>query len=559
MMKSVILSVLCCLAVVRASGTVSYKDVAVIINTNSAASQTIGNYFVAQRGIPAANKIYVHVDTTEEIDSTMFNLLRAQVEHHLVVNNLRDSINYLVTTKGVPLKVNRGETFSVISPSSSVESELMLILGSYAAQIGRQGAQMSPYFYQNAQFTRSVYGIYLVTRLDGYTVNDVLALIDRSGPNVVVSNINAVVLDQDPARTSSLNTYLAAARAVLANQGKSVLFDSTTVYQTNKQSLLGYVSWGSNDNFHHMYTQYGIPHNTYVPGAIGETFVSTSARSFMYPPSYGQSLIADLIAEGISGVKGYVYEPFSNAIARPQVLFDRYIAGYNLAESFFMASYLVSWMDVVIGDPKSSITFSASLPVQLAAFRATVIQPSRAIRFEWRTVSETNNYGFVLQRAERAGSSFEDVPHSFVAGNGTTLEPRAYSWTYHSAPIGTFRYRLKQMDLDGTEHFCDPIVVSNDVVARVEWNESLEFALHQNFPNPFNPTTTIRFATPTAGRVILRVYDMTGREVATLVDHELGAGYHEQHFDGSALASGVYIYRLDAGGRSEQRKFMMMK
>jgi uncharacterized protein (TIGR03790 family) len=559
MMKITIAAILCCLVTVLADAEISYKDVAVIINANSTASQIIGNYFAAERGIPTANKIYVQVDTTEEIDSTMFNLLRSQVESHLLVNNLRDSINYLVTTKGVPLKVNRGSTFSISSPSSSVESELMLIHGSYATHIGKEGAQISPYFYQNAPFSRSVYGIYLVTRLDGYSVNDILALIDRSGPNVAVSNANAVVLDQDPARISSLNTYLATARTILADRGKSVLFDSTSVYQTYKHNLLGYVSWGSNDNFHHMYTQYAIPHNTYTPGAIAETYVSTSARSFTSPPSYGQSLIADLIAEGISGVKGYVYEPYSNAIARPHVLFDRYFSSYSLAESYFMASYLISWMDVVIGDPKTSITFSTSLPVQLAGFAATVLQPLRAIRFEWRTISETNNYGFILQRAEISASSFVDVPNSFVAGNGTTVEPRSYSWTYYSAPAGTFRYRLKQVDLDGTEHFSDPIVVTNDVVAGIGSNESLDFALHQNFPNPFNPTTTIRFVIPTAGKVLLKIYDVTGREVATLVDTDLPAGTHQREFDGSALASGMYIYKLTTGEKTEQRKLLMMK
>ena len=116
-----------------APATVSYNDVAVVVNMHSSASQAIGSYFQMHRGIPATNMIYVYVDTTEEIDSTMFNVLRSQVEDQLILNNIRDSINYLVTTKGVPLKVNRGSTYSQSSPSSSVESELMLILGAYSS------------------------------------------------------------------------------------------------------------------------------------------------------------------------------------------------------------------------------------------------------------------------------------------------------------------------------------------------------------------------------------------------------------------------------------------
>ena len=155
-----VLLTLCLLtATSGAYAQVSYDDVAVIINTNSSASRIIGQYFSSRRSIPAGNLIFVQVDTTEEIDSVQFNLLRSQVESFLVLNNLQNSINYLVTTKGVPLKVNRGATFSQTSPSSSVENELMLILGTYSSYIGGAGPQMSPYFYQNAHFSRAAYGV----------------------------------------------------------------------------------------------------------------------------------------------------------------------------------------------------------------------------------------------------------------------------------------------------------------------------------------------------------------------------------------------------------------
>jgi uncharacterized protein (TIGR03790 family) len=94
------------------------------------------------------------------------------------------------------------------------------------------------------------------------------------------------------------------------------------------------------------------PHNIWIPGGIAETFVSTGGRSFKITTTYGQSLVADLIREGVSGVKGYVYEPFLSAIAHPDILFDRYTLGYNLAESYWYASQLYGWMGTVIGDPK---------------------------------------------------------------------------------------------------------------------------------------------------------------------------------------------------------------
>jgi uncharacterized protein (TIGR03790 family) len=94
------------------------------------------------------------------------------------------------------------------------------------------------------------------------------------------------------------------------------------------------------------------PNNTYVPGAIGETYVSTGGRSFMYGTDYGQSLVVDLVREGISGVSGHVYEPYLDACAHPDILFDRYTSAYSMAESFWNALYYLSWMEVVVGDPK---------------------------------------------------------------------------------------------------------------------------------------------------------------------------------------------------------------
>jgi uncharacterized protein (TIGR03790 family) len=105
------------------------------------------------------------------------------------------------------------------------------------------------------------------------------------------------------------------------------------------------------------------PHNNWVDGAVGETYVSTGGRSFVYPTYYGQSLVADLIKEGISGVKGYVYEPYLSAVAHPNILFERYTKGWALGESFLVASQIgTSWMDVILGDPKVAPYNTSYLP-----------------------------------------------------------------------------------------------------------------------------------------------------------------------------------------------------
>jgi uncharacterized protein (TIGR03790 family) len=111
--------------------------------------------------------------------------------------------------------------------------------------------------------------------------------------------------------------------------------------------LAGYFSWGSNDAAFEIATYRSL---RFLPGAIVETAVSTSGRTFR-PSAGGQSLVADLISGGATGAKGYVSEPLTFALCRADILFDRYVSGYNLAESFYMASPLLQWKDVVVGDP----------------------------------------------------------------------------------------------------------------------------------------------------------------------------------------------------------------
>ena len=117
-------------AIVQVSAqTSNYSDVLIVINEESTISDSIGTYFAQQRKIPAANIVYITAPTTEEIDSVQFEQLRSQIETYLISTKLQDKINFIVTTKGVPLKVNRGNIGSGNSSSSSVESELTLILG----------------------------------------------------------------------------------------------------------------------------------------------------------------------------------------------------------------------------------------------------------------------------------------------------------------------------------------------------------------------------------------------------------------------------------------------
>jgi hypothetical protein len=197
------------------------------------------------------------------------------------------------------------------------------------------------------------------------------------------------------------------------------------------------------------------------------------------------------------------------------------------------------------------------LPIQLAWFTGHLVG-GNSVQLEWTTLSELNNYGFFVQRRATGAGSFEQLDNSFIPGHGTTLDPQYYTYTNESVTAGRWEYRLRQVDLDGTDHFTDPIQV--DVLTSVnEESQVLTYALHQNYPNPFNPTTTIEYAVPANGHVTVKVYSMTGQEVATLVDGEQQAGVHSLHWDASRVSSGTYMYMLQAGNVRQARMLMLVK
>jgi uncharacterized protein (TIGR03790 family) len=336
-----------------------YSDVLLIINTKSSSSNEIGSYFASARKIPSVNVLYVNTTTSEEINDAEFQNLRSQIESYILSNNLTDKINYIVTTKGLPLKINRyalgSQWDSNYNSSASVDSELTLILSKDSPNIGGPGNVRSKYYLAGDQFSEAKYDMYLVSRLDGYTVDQVKALIDRAANPVPFASTTKFVLDEDPIGVLSLNETMARAAQELQGRGFNVLLDTTNNFITNQKDVIGYVSYGSNDHNATSPAGQAIPHNTWHNGAIAITYVSTSGRTFNWPPSYGQSLIADIIAEGVTGAEGYVYEPFASGMADVSVLFDRFMTGYNLAESFYAASPYLSWMDVIIGDPKATI------------------------------------------------------------------------------------------------------------------------------------------------------------------------------------------------------------
>jgi hypothetical protein len=196
------------------------------------------------------------------------------------------------------------------------------------------------------------------------------------------------------------------------------------------------------------------------------------------------------------------------------------------------------------------------LPIQLAQFTAARV--NRGVRLEWTTLSETNNYGFEVQKSGDSVSNFQTVPNSFLPGHGTTIEPHSYMYVDSTTSSGRMWYRLKQIDLDGTTHYSDAIGV--DVLSGLaEEQLATEYKLEQNYPNPFNPTTSIKYQIPTVAHVTLKVFDVLGREVATLVDGIEEPGYKSVRWNANDVASGLYFYRLQAGSFIETKKMLLLR
>jgi hypothetical protein len=294
--------------------------------------------------------------------------------------------------------------------------------------------------------------------------------------------------------------------------------------------------------------------NTFPPagntsGAIKRYYTITPSGSFS---AEKLSLAFDRATENPHGVPLLSMVLFRNSSGTLWTNVGGYPSGNdpNVHHSVFLG-YVSQWSNWAIGDGNQP------LPIQLASFGAMRMQ-NGFVRLDWMTLSETNNYGFEVQRSADSTSSFTTVPNSFIAGHGTTTEPHRYFFVDSTATSARLWYRLKQIDLDGTLRYTDAITVEALTVV-AEKPLPKEYGLSQNYPNPFNPTTTIKYQLPANSYVTLKVYDIAGRQVAVLVNGTIEAGYHETRFEAKDLAGGVYLYRLKADNFVATKKLIVLR
>lgn len=202
-------------------------------------------------------------------------------------------------------------------------------------------------------------------------------------------------------------------------------------------------------------------------------------------------------------------------------------------------------------------TVNNPLPVELDNFVATTIK--NEVILDWATGHELNNSGFEVERAvlsskqNRTDADLNFQTVAFVPSKGNSNSVQGYKYIDGNLIVGRFAYRLKQMDFNGNHTY---YLLNNEIVV----NTPNKFTISQNYPNPFNPATTIAYDMPFNGTVKLVVFDNIGREVATLVNGNVNAGYYKVSFNASSLPSGVYFYKVNAASGTEkfEKVFKMM-
>ena len=373
--------------------------VLVIKNMNSPVSIAIADDYMQRRGVSSVLEVYTQDGAIMDQEYMSYYYFIDEVEIPLLEYlAVHPAIDFIVLTKGMPVHFYDfpGQPYG---GACSVDSYIASLSGyannpevsyvkisdpnyDYDGNPYLGHAWINKFWNSEVNFNHAEFGGYLVSRLDGYTIEDAMMLTTNSllaESNLLNNSTNEgqILLDAcapfglpdigdqpytllptdynvgDTIFITSESPYgdwnadMEVAHNLLVAKGIASQYENTDQFIGGTDSLNGYVSYGSNDLDYSAETYNSL---TFYPGALGETGVSTSARTFL-PTSGGQSLIVDLIAQGITGVKGYTDEPLLQALASPSILFDRYTRGWTMAESYYAASRLVGWMDLVIGDP----------------------------------------------------------------------------------------------------------------------------------------------------------------------------------------------------------------
>jgi hypothetical protein len=210
-----------------------------------------------------------------------------------------------------------------------------------------------------------------------------------------------------------------------------------------------------------------------------------------------------------------------------------------------------------------TIASDGSLPVELTSFHVLSTR-NDAVTLQWVTESEINNLGFILDRRV-PGTEWTEIAtyitHPELQGQGSVTHQTIYSYTDNTVlSAETYDYRLADVDYDGNKVYHSMTVMGvspNDVVPET-------FTLYPAYPNPFNPTTNIRYDLPEDALVSITIYDIMGRSIRSLVNSKQTAGYRSIQWNatndaGSPVSAGIYLYMIQAGEFRQAKKMVLLK
>lgn len=346
------------------------RDVLLVVNSQVADGTVVAEAYRAARDIPASHVVTIDIAPGEVITRSAY---LARVEGPIAAwihrETAHDEIVHIVLMRGVPLKVVPDA--GTRTPLVSVDSTLTLLYRKMLGGVVGPGPVPNPYFTAGATgngwpaFDRQVHDTYLVSRLDGFTVTDAVALAGRCVASPP-AGVRTVVLDGvPPGATPEHGWFTQAADRLRAMQAREVLveLDQTVQRVRDRDRVIGFYGWGATDAAQR---ERVLPLSL-APGAIGGSLSATDARTLKTPPSgwlpgawrqsdrlfegTADTLAGDMVRAGMTGWGGAVADPLVDGLVRPQILFPAYVSGRSLAESYALATRQIGWRSVVFGDP----------------------------------------------------------------------------------------------------------------------------------------------------------------------------------------------------------------
>ncbi|BDI33639.1 hypothetical protein CCAX7_56900 [Capsulimonas corticalis] len=360
------------------------SEVLLVYNADSPISTTVAKDYEAKRHI--TNVVTIHcADSALKTDDETISIddytakIAAPVSAYLAQHK---NINFIVLTKGVPIRIRDAGT----GEREGGQGPQMPSLDSYLAAIdyptlpnavkaslvgsGTVGTGwVNHYYHASEPFTHAKFGGYLVTRLDGYTQADAMGLVDQALTAERTHIQGDILFDIEPdfglgdktkfplvVPSTNVTTEepwgdwfgdMLRMNDILEATGIPHTTEMTQKFVGDKTDLLGYFSYGSNDSH---YDPQAYQSLRFLPGSMADTAVSTGGRTFL-PTTGGQSLIADLIAHGVTCCQGYVGEPILDGTSSPTLDLSHYLSGYTMAESFYSGTKYIGWEGVCVGDP----------------------------------------------------------------------------------------------------------------------------------------------------------------------------------------------------------------